>query len=165
MAKQKSSHHAVSRGKLHLLEDRLRLVDEGVADLKNVVVIPSGQFVLSSLTFSKYFNKSELQDRTVDTSLDVTVFAREIAPCLNIKIRFAGEEPLDNITRQYNEAMRKILPEYGIEFIEIPRLEIEGKPVSASRVRALLEEKNFDAIKPLVPERTFQYLSGTASKG
>ena len=71
-------------------EDRLRLVDEGVKDLPNVTVIPSGKFVISSLTFSDYFNKSELQDRTIDTSLDVTVFAREIAPCLHITKRFAG---------------------------------------------------------------------------
>ena len=135
------------------------MIDEGVADLKNVVVVPSGRFVLSSLTFSEYFNKSEMQDRMVDTSLDVTVFAREIAPCLDIKKRFVGEEPFDRITRQYNETMRKILPEYGIEFVEIPRLETDGGAISASRVRALLKEGSLDAIRPLVPESTFQYLS------
>lgn len=138
--------------------DRLKLIDEGVADLKNVVVIPSGRFVLSSLTFSEYFNKAEMQDRTIDTSLDVKVFAQEIAPCLNIKKRFAGEEPLDSVTRQYNETMRTILPEYNIEFVEIPRLELGGETVSASRVRTLLKERNFDAIKPLVPDTTFKYL-------
>lgn len=140
-------------------EDRLRMIDEGVADLKNVVVVPSGRFVLSSLTFSEYFNKSEMQDRMVDTSLDVTVFAREIAPCLDIKKRFVGEEPFDRITRQYNETMRKILSEYGIELVEIPRLETDGGAISASRVRALLKEGSLDAIRPLVPESTFQYLS------
>lgn len=141
-------------------EDRLKLIDEGVADLENVVVIPSGRFVLSSLTFSEYFNKSEMQNRTVDTSLDVKVFAQEIAPCLNIKKRFAGEEPFDSVTRQYNETMRTILPEYNIEFVEIPRLELDGETVSASRVRTLLKERNLDAIKLIVPETTFQYLLG-----
>lgn len=143
--------------------DRLRLIDEGVADLKNVVVIPSGRFVLSSLTFSEYFNKSEMQDRTIDTSLDVKVFAQEIAPCLNIKKRFAGEEPFDSVTRQYNESMRTILPEYNIEFVEIPRLELEGEVVSASCVRTLLKERNFDAIKTVVPETTFKYLLNLSS--
>lgn len=144
-------------------EDRLRLVKEGVADLKNVAVLPSGRFVLSSLTFSEYFNKSELQDRVIDTSLDVTVFAREIAPCLHITKRFAGEEPFDAVTRQYNETMRRILPEYGIEFVEIPRTtdgQEEGTVISASRVRDLLEKRDFDAIKPLVPESTLRYLKG-----
>lgn len=139
-------------------EDRLNLVDEGTADLKHVTVIPSGRFVLSSLTFSEYFNKAELQDRTVDTSLDVTVFAREIAPCLHIKKRFVGEEPFDTVTRQYNETMRQILPAYGIELVEIPRAEQHGEAISASRVRRLLKERNFDAIKPLVPESTLRYL-------
>lgn len=144
-------------------EDRLRLVKEGVADLKNVAVFPSGKFVLSSLTFSEYFNKSELQDRTIDTSLDVTVFAREIAPCLHITKRFAGEEPFDAVTRQYNETMRRVLPEYGIEFVVFPRktdARGEGAVISASRVRELLGKGDFEAIRSLVPESTYRYLKG-----
>ena len=139
-------------------DDRLRLVDEGVADLKNVVVIPSGRFIISSLTFSEYFNKSKIQDRTVDTSLDVTIFAREIAPCLHITKRFVGEEPFDAVTRQYNENMKRILPEYGIELIEIPRQTDGEEVISASRVRALLEKKDFEGIEKLVPKSTYEYL-------
>ncbi|MCM1299696.1 MAG: adenylyltransferase/cytidyltransferase family protein [Firmicutes bacterium] len=139
-------------------EDRLRLVDEGVSDLANVTVIPSGKFVISSLTFSDYFNKSELQDRTVDTSLDVTVFAREIAPCLHITKRFAGSEPFDSVTRRYNEAMSRILPEYGIEFKEIPRAEINGQAVSASKVRQMILDGNLAGVRQYVPETTFDYL-------
>lgn len=139
-------------------DDRLKLVDEGVADIKNVTVIPSGNFIISSLTFSEYFNKSELQDHIIDSSLDLTLFAREIAPCLNISVRFAGEEPFDNVTRQYNEAMRSILPQYGIEFVEIPRKELGGIAISASCVRKLLEEKDFDKLYSMVPATTLEYL-------
>ena len=138
--------------------DRLKLVEAGTRDISNVKVMPSGKFVLSSLTFSEYFNKSEMQDRVIDTSLDVTVFARDIAPCLGITKRFAGEEPFDNVTRQYNDNMKRILPQYGIEFIEIPRKETDGEPISASRVRKLLDEKRFDEIARLVPETTLEYL-------
>lgn len=138
--------------------DRLKLVEEGTRDIPNVKVIPSGSFVLSSLTFSEYFNKSELQDRIIDTSLDVMVFAQEIAPCLNVTKRFAGEEPFDNVTRQYNETMSRILPQYGIEFVEIPRKELDSEPISASRVRRLLDEKKFDELSGLVPQTTFEYL-------
>lgn len=139
-------------------EDRLRLVDEGVKDLSNVTVIPSGKFMISSLTFTEYFNKSELQDRTIDTSLDVSVFAREIAPCLHIAKRFAGSEPFDSVTRQYNDAMRQILPEYGIEFEEIPRAEIEGETISASKVRQMIADGNLEGTRQFVPETTFDYL-------
>ena len=41
-------------------EDRLRLVQEGCSDLENVCVTGSGKFILSSLTFSEYFNKAQL---------------------------------------------------------------------------------------------------------
>ena len=138
--------------------DRLQLIDAGTADIPNIEVIPSGRFIISSLTFTEYFNKSELQEQTIDTSLDVTVFAREIAPCLHITKRFAGEEPNDSVTRQYNENMARILPEYGIEFVEIPRLQIGSDVISASRVRELLTQKRFDEIKSLVPPTTYDYL-------
>ena len=139
-------------------EDRLRLVDECTADIVNKEVIPSGKFIISSLTFSEYFNKSEMQDRTIDPSLDVTVFAREIAPCLHITKRFAGEEPNDSVTRQYNETMKRVLPEYGIGFVEIPRAEMDGKVISASDVRALLEKRDFDTIGKIVPDIVYNYL-------
>ena len=86
------------------------------------------------------------------------LFAREIAPCLNISVRFAGEEPYDRVTKQYNDSMRAVLPEYGIEFVEIPRKEHSGTPISASHVRTLLKDRKFDEIKKIVPKTTFDYL-------
>lgn len=146
-------------------DDRLEMVDKGVADLCNVSVIPSGQFIISSLTFSEYFNKQEIQDRTIDSSLDVTLFGREIAPCLNISVRFVGEEPFDLVTRQYNESMKAILPKYGIEVVEIPRKAHNGTAISASRVRELLKEKNLDEISKIVPPTTFDYLKNKFASG
>ncbi len=139
-------------------DDRIQLVDDGTADLKNVTVVPSGRFIISSLTFSEYFNKSELQDQVVDSSTDVTLFAREIAPCLNISARYVGEEPYDKVTRQYNDTLRAILPHYGIEFVEIPRKEWGGRPISASRVRELLKDRSFGEIEKIVPPTTLAYL-------
>ena len=36
-------------------EDRFEMVKQGTADLKNVVVVSSGKFIISSLTFPEYF--------------------------------------------------------------------------------------------------------------
>jgi [citrate (pro-3S)-lyase] ligase len=138
--------------------DRFELVKKGTANLPNVTVLPSGKFIISSLTFTDYFGKSEMQDRTIDPSMDVEIFAREIAPAMGINIRFAGEEPLDNITLQYNNAMKRILPLHGIDFEVIPRKEFDGKVISASRVRELLKDKKFDEIAEIVPESTLNYL-------
>ena len=138
--------------------DRLQLVKENLADLKNVLVLPSGEFIISSRTFEEYFNKESLQERKIDTSTDVTLFASKIAPCLNISVRFAGEEPFDTVTRQYNETMARILPQYGLEFVEIPRLTTNGTAISASRVRALAKAREFNKLKTLVPKKTLKYL-------
>lgn len=138
--------------------DRFELVRLGVKKFSNVEVLPSGKFIISQQTFSGYFNKSELQDVQVDSSEDVEIFAKEIAPTLGITIRFAGEEPTDGVTRQYNETMRRILPRHGVEFREIPRKTFGDEVISASTVRELLKRGDFDRIKNLVPETTFDYL-------
>ena len=138
--------------------DRMELIKQGVADLENVVVVPSGKFIISALTFPGYFVKGEKNDAIVDPSADVTLFGKRIAPTLDITMRFAGEEPFDKVTLQYNQSMAEILPKYGIDFEVIPRKEAEGAVISASRVRALLKEKNYEAIKPLVPQSTYDYL-------
>lgn len=139
-------------------DERIAMVDAGVADLHHVTVIPSGRFILSALTFTEYFNKSAIQEKSVDTSLDIELFAREIAPCLHIQIRFAGAEPVDRITAQYNQGMNMILPKYNVKFVEIPRCEIDGLPISASKVRHLLKSKDFAEIAKYVPKTTFDYL-------
>ena len=139
-------------------KDRIELVRQGVKHIPNVEVLPSGKFIISQQTFSGYFNKAELQDVAVDSSEDVEIFAKEIAPTLGITIRFAGEEPTDNVTRQHNETMKKILPRYGIEFCEIPRKVFGEEIISASKVRAALQVGDFDKIKRLVPNSTFKYL-------
>lgn len=138
--------------------DRFELVKKGTADLKNVIVIPSGNFIISQTTFQAYFQKEEKKDIVIDASGDINLFAAKIAPTLGISVRFAGEEPLDNITNQYNATMKRILPRFGISFEVISRKESLGAPISASRVRALLAEKNFEEIKQIVPATTYEYL-------
>lgn len=138
--------------------DRIELVRQGVKHLQNVEVLPSGKFIISQQTFSGYFNKASLQDVQVDSSKDVEIFGREIAPTLGITIRFAGEEPTDNVTRQYNETMKKILPRYGVDFCEIPRKTFGDEVISASTVREALKIGNVDKVKSLVPATTFDYL-------
>lgn len=138
--------------------DRLMLVKEGTKDIPNVTVIPSGKYIISALTFKAYFEKGENQDITVDTSNDLNIFGRYIAPALDISMRFAGEEPFDKITEQYNSNMRLLLPRYNISFSEIPRKENGGQVISASRVRKLLEDGALDSISELVPETTLSFL-------
>lgn len=130
-----------------LLSAQTPAVISKLTDLPNVSVLPSGKFILSSLTFSEYFNKSELQNRTVDPSQDVNLFAKEIAPCLHITKRSVVSEPFDAVTRQYNQEMKKIFPSYGIEMIEIERLVLPNyKTISASAVREYIRENDIHSL-------------------
>lgn len=140
-------------------EDRFELIKAGTKDLTNITVLSSGRFIISTITFDEYFSKDDLQDVTIDPTKDIEIFARHIAPALGITKRFAGEEPNCNITNQYNNTMKKIFPKYGIDFIEIPRKEYEGKPISASTVRNMMDKKDARSIKSLVPPATYDYIA------
>lgn len=140
-------------------QTRFQLVCEGTAHLSNVRVHFGGAYMISSSTFPTYFLKEGEEAARLQSELDVTLFARRIAPSLHITRRFAGEEPLDQTTAIYNQTMARLLPQYGIQFIQIPRRKQGETVISASRVRQLLEEKGVcDEVLALVPETTGRYL-------
>lgn len=140
-------------------QERLELVKRGTEDLDTVHVVPSGQFILSNMTFPEYFTKKYRQgELQIDTTKDLTVFAKYIAEPLGITVRFAGKEPFCNVTRQYNENMKQILPQYGIDFVEIPRVQSQGREISATYVRELIEKNQTEDLKGLVPASTYVYL-------
>ncbi len=137
--------------------DRLKLVKDGVSDLKNVVVLPGGKYVISGATFPGYFTRGEEITRA-QTRLDAAVFGKHIAPALGVVRRYVGSEPYCAVTASYNDAMQAVLPEYGIEVVVMPRVEVGEAPVSASRVRELIRQDGWDEIARLVPETTYRYL-------
>lgn len=139
-------------------EVRYRLICEGVADLPNVTVIPGGRYVVSSLTFPSYFTK-EVDHAKAQTAIDVEIFLKHIAPALGITKRYIGTEPFSPVTNVYNQTMKERLIPAGINVMELPRIEKAGLAVSASRVRALLSQGNIEAVKELVPESTYKYLT------
>lgn len=139
-------------------DERFAMVCSGTGDLKNVMVVPSGPFILSKTTFPEYFVKAADEDMVKNVENDITCFAERIAPHLNISYRFVGEEPEDMVTNEYNLAMKRILPENGIRLVEIPRKERHGKYISASSVRRCLEAHDMDGLDGLVPESTKRIL-------
>lgn len=138
--------------------DRLELVRRGIRDFPNVCVLPSGKFIISAVTFPEYFTKESKQNIEINPSQDLQIFAEQIAPQLHITIRFAGEEPTDMVTRQYNQYMQTLLPGMGISFVEIPRKEINNTVISASYVRKCLKQGKVEETKNYVPESTYCYL-------
>lgn len=135
---------------------RRRLVREGTAHLANVICHDSGPYIISSATFPSYFLRDGDEAIRTHAALDLELFG-QIAPRLNIRRRYVGEERASHVTALYNEAMRRRLPELGVECRMIPRLERGGRPVSASDVRQAIHDGRLEDIRPLVPESTWDY--------
>ena len=138
-------------------KDRLEMVKRGTRDLKNVTVLPTGPYLISSATFPTYFLKEREKATQIQCLLDIEIFAKYYAPKFNITRRYVGTEPLSPMTNQYNQALRESLPGKGIALREISRLETDNAPISATTVRSCLQ--NADALRSLVPETTMAYLT------
>src|SRR5699024_8658320 len=91
------------------------------------------------------------------------IFTR-IAKAMDITRRYVGEEPTSLVTGIYNEIMQKKLPENGIECIVVPRLQSEGKAISASTVRQAIKDGNFELLKELVPRTTLDDFQSPSSR-
>ncbi len=141
-------------------EDRFALVKKGTEDIENVTVLPTGPYLISSATFPTYFLKERDKADEVKCALDIEIFANHFATYFNITHRYIGTEPISKMTDMYNKALIKNLPEKNIAVIEIPRVESEGEVISASRVRALIKEGKTEKLKALVPETTYNHLTG-----
>ncbi|MDR2096370.1 MAG: [citrate (pro-3S)-lyase] ligase [Treponema sp.] len=141
-------------------EVRRLLVQKGTAHLSNVIVQPAGAYIISAATFPGYFYREPSAAAEANGELDLKIFCEHIARPLGITLRFAGTEPLSPLTCSYNSLMKKILPRYGIELLELPRLtDRSGEAISAGRVRALLREGRLAEVKDLVPQVTWEYLA------
>ncbi len=139
-------------------QTRMQLVRAGTAHLKNVTVISSGPYMVSSATFPSYF-LDEANDKVgIQTTVDATVFAARIAPFLGITKRFLGEEPYSPTTQAYNDTLQKVLSAYGIDVKIIKRKTIDGEVVSASKVRRFIGEGHIEKAFELVPKTTKEFL-------
>jgi len=149
-------------------KDRFRLVQEGTSHLANATVLRSGAYAVSPATFPTYFlrDKGTEEMAAIQARLDVTLFANLFAPALGLKVRFVGTEPYCEVTGSYNEAMKAILPPRGVELLEIPRYALEdGTIVSASTVRERIRSLDWQGVRGLVPDVTWDYLSSPAAGG
>ena len=140
------------------VEERFEMVEKGICDLTNVVLHTTSDYLVSAATFPTYYYKDKKMAEKANCLLDIEIFTNLIAPALKITQRFIGTEPNCRITYQYNEMLKRILPEYAIQCVEIERIKIEETPVSASTVRKLLSVGEFEKVRNFVPDNTYTYL-------
>ena len=138
--------------------DRMEMVKRGTKHLSNVTVLPTGPYLISNATFPTYFLKNRDQATQIHCQLDVEIFIRHFVPAFGICRRFVGTEPLSPLTAQYNQVLKAALPQHGIEVVEIPRLEHNSTPISASAVRSAWQLRDWNTLQSLLPQTTLDYL-------
>ena len=135
---------------------RLEMIRRGCEGL--VDVVDGSDYQISAATFPTYFLKDLSDAAETQMRLDLDLFGRHIAPALGAKVRFVGTEPDDPLTARYNALMKEMLPSYGVQVVEVPRLTDAEGAVSASRVRACLANGEYRAAAALTPTSTHPYL-------
>ena len=65
-------------------ETRIKLVREGTKDLKNVTVMPGGEYIISTATFPSYFLKQSDDILKEYTKLDCNIFGKYFVSKFNI---------------------------------------------------------------------------------
>ena len=136
---------------------RHKLVRDGVADLPNVVIHETGEYLISSATFPGYFLKSEEKILRTQARLDTALFVR-IAQALDVTARYVGSEPRSVVTGIYNEVLSEALPAHGIQCRILPRKELpDGRVISASAVRQAIHDDKLDTASDMLPETTLAY--------
>lgn len=138
--------------------DRLEMVKRGTAHLKNVAVLETGPYLISSATFPTYFLKDRDNIDSAKCALDIEIFLRYFVPHFSITDRYVGTEPTSKLTRAYNESLKSNLMKRGVCVREVERLESGGVPISASAVRRYIREGQFEELSRLVPKTTSEYL-------
>ncbi|HME21146.1 MAG TPA: [citrate (pro-3S)-lyase] ligase [Acetobacteraceae bacterium] len=143
--------------------DRFRLITEGLAGIANLTIHHGSKYIISRATFPGYFLKDRSMIEHSFSAIDLLMFREHIAPALGINCRYVGTEPFDATTNSYNTSMKHWLWDVAsasppIQTVVVERLIIDGLPVSASTVRALLAGENFAEIARLVPATTLEYL-------
>ena len=136
--------------------ERFAMIRTGCDNLADVV--EGSDYQISAATFPTYFLKDLSDAAETQMRLDIDLFARHIAPALGAHVRFVGTEPADPLTARYNALMKELLPAHGVDVVEIPRLTDTEGPVTATRVRALLDKGCFKAASALTPASTWPYL-------
>lgn len=143
---------------LFTYKERLDMIKLAIQKFSNVKILEGSNYLVSKNVFPSYFLPSKEEVVKQQIILDSFIFVNYIVPALNIKKRFVGEEPFSITTNLYNQIMTEVFKTKEIELIIIPRKKYQDKSISATQVRKLFIQGNFEEISQLVPTSSLNYL-------
>jgi [citrate (pro-3S)-lyase] ligase len=139
-------------------EVRYRVVAESTRHLANVVLLDTSRYAVSAGTFPSYFLKRDDEMARAQMRVDARLFAQRLAPPFGIVRRVVGHEPYCPATASYNRTMKDVLPEHGIELVEIQRAGDATGFISATRVRECFAAGDLAVVRSMVPPPTLAFL-------
>jgi [citrate (pro-3S)-lyase] ligase len=142
-------------------EDRFDIIKKATQHLENVIVLPTLSYLVSKLSFPKYFLKEDQLINEEQTLVDVLVYKKYYRKIFTINKRYLGEEPYSFNTNKYNETLVNYLNGH-IEIVK--RKEHLNKPISASLVRQLIKSEHLNRIREYVPQATMNYFETEKGK-
>ena len=131
-------------------KERFSLVWLALADLENVIVLPSTKYIVSQLTFPSYFLKTMDEREEEHAKLDALIFKNYFMKELHITKRYVGTE-MDPFMVKYNAILKTTL---GDQLDIIQRYQKDGVTISASIVRKLMLEGKIEEALGYVPQPT-----------
>ena len=138
-------------------ENRLKMVKDGLSDLRNFTVLPSGPYLISRSDFPKSFLSQDLGSVPAHAVLDSMVLCH-ICRSLGIKTVYAGDEPRDELSEIHLNALRQECRNNNILLKVAERKRVGEKYITSSLARQAIADKNIEDLKETVAEPTLSYL-------
>lgn len=124
-------------------KERMTLCYLAFLPYKNVLLVPSTNYIVSSLTFPGYFLKEETEKNKEWAKVDALIFKDHFMKILNVKMRYVGTET-KGYMKVYNDTLKEVLED---KLTIIDRID----NISASTVRDLIKAGNIDKAMEVIP--------------
>ncbi len=138
-------------------KDRMEMTTMALSDMDDVIVLPSGPYIISRDDFPKGYLSETMGAAPAHAALDSMVFCH-VCRSLGISSAFAGDEPRDELSEIHLNALRQECAGNSIMLKVAERKRLGDRYISSSLVRQALEDKKMDEVRSLVPENIFEYL-------
>ena len=140
-------------------EERFAMTKATMSDLENVLVIPSGPYLIGRDDYPAGYLSGSLGAAHAHGFLDGMVFCH-ICNALGIKNAYAGDEPRDEMSEIHLNTLRQICSQSGIVLKVAERKRIGDKYISSSLVRKALASGDMETVGNLVPAEVLPFLTG-----
>ncbi|WP_342269301.1 hypothetical protein [Spiroplasma endosymbiont of Aspidapion aeneum] len=140
-------------------KERVEMIRNSIKKYDNVYLLEGSEFLISKSTFPSYFLNQEKEIVEEQSKLDAGLFWQIYCKNLNIVNRYVGEEPFSRTTNIYNYVLEEFLKSKKIKLNIIKRLEVDGKPISASQIREAILNQDIELLKKYCLDTNIDFIS------